>query len=206
MNKRALVFTGGRGPDSGFDRSVIPPCDLVCAADSGLDTAVSMGFDVDTAIGDFDSLDNHELLEHVAHIRLPREKDVTDTEAVLQLIHDQGFTRYVLIGGGEGRFDHLLHLFSLFATYGAPERWITARECLYLVERDITLERMSQRTVSVLPALFHGRSQVHSHNLFWELDGFPIDMHCQSISNRCTGESLTLRVEGDPVFLAIPFS
>jgi thiamine pyrophosphokinase len=205
MSNRALVFTGGKSPSAGFDRSIIPPCGLVCAADSGLDTAVSMGYAVDTAIGDFDSLDNHGLLEHVAHVRLPRDKDVTDTEAVLQLIHAQGFTRYVLIGGGEGRFDHLLHLYGLFATYGAPELWITAQECLYLVEHDITLEHMSRRTLSVLPAFFHGSSKAYADNLVWELDGYPINMYSQSISNRCAAETLSLHVEGDPVFLAIPF-
>lgn len=205
MSKCALVFTGGKSPSLGFDRSIIPPCDFVCAADSGLDIAYSMGYKVDTAIGDFDSLSDHALLDSVHHICLEREKDVTDTEALLQLITGQGVTSYVLVGGGEGRFDHLLHLYSLFATYGAPDLWLTARERLFLVRNELSMPELTGKTVSIIPATYCGASLVSSENLRWELASFRIDMRRQSISNRCVADTLHLRVSGDPVFLAIPF-
>lgn len=205
MNRRALAFTGGSGPPAETVGSLIPPCDFVCAADSGLDTAVSLGYLVDTAIGDFDSLRDKALLEQVVHTRLDQDKDITDTEALLQLIRDREFASYVLVGGGEGRFDHLLHLYSLFATYGPPELWITARECMYLVKQDISMGDMLGKTVSVLPALLRGNSMVNSHELKWNLNDFAIDYLHHSVSNRCVGNTLSLHVQGDPVFLSIPF-
>lgn len=205
MEMRALAFTGGNGPKSGFDLSLIPPCDFICAADSGLDTAIALGFRVDKAIGDFDSLRDPALLHTTSHEQLPSDKDITDTEALLQLITGKGIGSYVLVGGGEGRFDHLLHLYSLFSLYGPPEIWITAQEIMYLVRTKSTLDRMEGKTVSVIPSDFRCRSSVSARQLRWPLDDFPIDMASQSISNRCEREELVIEVHGDPVFLSIPF-
>ena len=205
MESCALVFTGGKGPAPGFDTSLIPACSYVCAADSGVDSALALGYHIDEALGDFDSISGLELLETINHTRLPYDKDVTDTEAMLQQVKDKGYTRYILVGGGEGRFDHLLHLYSLFSVYGPPELWITACEYIYLVQDTFTKEFPIHTTISIIPALAHGQSKVTSTGLFWPLDTFPISMNSQSISNRTTKSSLTIEVTGDPVFLVTPF-
>ncbi len=205
MESCALVFTGGKGPPPGFDTSLIPSCSYVCAVDSGVDTALALGYHIDEALGDFDSISGLELLETIAHTRLPYDKDITDTEAMLQHIQQKGYSRYVLVGGGEGRFDHLLHLYSLFSVYGPPALWITACEYIYLVHTTFTKELPVHSTLSIIPALVHGQSKVTTPDLFWPLHTFPISMSSQSISNRTSKSIITLKVSGDPVFIATPF-
>jgi thiamine pyrophosphokinase len=205
MKKCALVFTGGKGPVSGFDKSLIPPCSFICAADSGIDTAIALGYEVDEAIGDFDSISGIELLENIAHTRLPKEKDITDTEAILQHITAKGIDSYILVGGGEGRFDHLLHLYTLFATYGPPKLWITARERMYLVKDRSDFTMLPNAPVSIIPTTACGESSVSSENLFWELKNYPISMQQQSISNKCRSDSFSIQVSGNPIFVSIPF-
>ena len=205
MFQRALLFTGGRGPAVDFDRSQIPPCSFVCAADSGIDTAISLGYTIDEAIGDFDSISGIEILESISHTRLPAEKDLTDTEAMLIHMHKQGISEYVLIGGGEGRFDHLIHLYALFGRYGPPVQWITAREHLFLVRDALTLSTTPYAPLSIIPAITQGKSVVHSTHLYWELLDYPISMEQHSISNKSTESSCGITVSGDPVFVSIPF-
>jgi thiamine pyrophosphokinase len=205
MDKCALVFTGGKAPKAPFDLSLIPKCDFICAADSGLDTATNLGFDVDTAIGDFDSLKDHSLLEKIEVLQLSKAKDVSDTEALLQLISKKGYSSYILVGGGEGRFDHLLHLYFLFAKYRPPKIWFTASETLYLVEDKKEFKGVLNKTVSIMPALYNGFSKVKSSGLKWELDDFTINGTSQSLSNVIINDILSLIVTKSPVFVAFPF-
>lgn len=205
MDKCALVFTGGKAPKAPFKNSLIPECDFICAADSGLDTATDLGFSVDTAIGDFDSLKDHSLLEQIEVLKLPKTKDVSDTEALLQLINKKGYSSYILIGGGEGRFDHLLHLYFLFSKYGPPKIWFTASEILYLVEGEKEFKGVLNKTVSIIPALYNGFSKVKSSGLKWELDDFTISGTSQSLSNVIISEILSLIVTKSPIFVSFPF-
>jgi thiamine pyrophosphokinase len=83
----------------------------VIAADSGTDHALALGLRVDLAIGDFDSstapLDELEAAGTRIE-RHPAEKDATDLELALRAALAFEPRRILLIGGVEGRLDHLL--------------------------------------------------------------------------------------------------
>jgi thiamine pyrophosphokinase len=204
MEQSALVFTGGKGPEKGFNQTIIPTYSYICAADSGLDTANALGFTPDFAIGDFDSLSSLQELEKIAHETHPKDKNLTDTELLLMHVKEKGFTSYTLIGGGEGRLDHLLHLYSLFEQYGPPVIWFTAAEILYCVHKEITLDLPVGTTCSIIPALPSGSSEVFSQGLFWELDHYTIDSQSQSISNKTRVPQVSLYIHGSPVFCSLP--
>lgn len=203
MSRCALLFTGGKGPTS-FDSSLVAPFQCVAAADSGLELALSLGFEVDYVVGDFDSLTQKELLENRRVETLPKEKDISDTEALLQFMIKEKFECYTLIGGGEGRFDHLLHLYSLFTRYFPPTLWITAQERLHLVTKREEFTLRVGQTLSLLPALIQGESKVTSCGLYWELSSYLINSTHHSLSNRANLPLLTLEVDGDPLFLSLP--
>lgn len=205
MRECALVFTGGNGPSFGFDKSLIPPCSYICAADSGIDIAIALGYQVDEAIGDFDSVSEIELLDSIPHTKLPIEKNITDTEAILQHIAEKRIESYILVGGGEGRFDHLLHLYTLFAVYGPPKLWLTARERMSLVTDRAEYKTIANTPVSIIPAMACGNSTISSKGLYWELKDFAISMEQQSISNKSVKDSFLIQVSGDPIFVSIPF-
>ena len=88
--------------------------DLVIAVDGGLSYCSVLGVEPDLILGDFDSVSQEEaktieMLEKQIPervIRLPREKDDTDTLAALREGLRRGYRDFRIYGGTGGRFDH----------------------------------------------------------------------------------------------------
>lgn len=81
--------------------------DLVIAADGGLEYLVAEGITPDIVLGDFDSLSSDRDLPQGAEIiRMPREKDETDTYAAALAGIDRGCNRFIIYGGTGGRLSH----------------------------------------------------------------------------------------------------
>lgn len=101
-----VCFLVGAGPmDPGVSFSPRPG-DLIIAADGGLPAVEAMDLTPDLVVGDFDSLG--ALPRHPNAVVLPREKDVTDMHAAIDLGLERGYTRFVLYGGTGGRLAHTL--------------------------------------------------------------------------------------------------
>jgi len=105
---KAFVYTGGtihpsyitEFPESG---------DLILAADSGFSNARALGVMPQILLGDFDSLGaGAEIPDGIEVIRVPAEKDDTDTQLAVRTALERGATELVIIGGLEGRLDHTL--------------------------------------------------------------------------------------------------
>lgn len=96
-----VVLAGG--PEAPDVRE-LPAGATVIAADSGAD----LGFPVDLAVGDFDSV-RPETLETIARLeRHPAEKDATDLELALEAALRLEPERILVVAGAGGRLDHLL--------------------------------------------------------------------------------------------------
>ena len=199
MKKVAIICTGGSSPLS----ISLPSHSYVIAADSGLETAHRLGLVVDHAIGDFDSLQNLSLLDSVSHTLLEKEKDISDTEAALIHLQKMGIEQYILVGGGEGRFDHLIHLYSLFSLYEAPIEWITEKEHLYKIEHMKEYHISLSSTVSILPLHPKSYSRITCKDLKWPLKDFIVDSNHMSLSNIITHSPIHVEIEGDAVFLSL---
>lgn len=105
--KKAFIYTGG----TVFDEYVIErpePNDLIIAADAGFLTAQRMGVEVDVLLGDFDTLGVENIPEGIECLRVPSEKDDTDTQLAVQVALERGATEIVIVGGLGGRVDHTL--------------------------------------------------------------------------------------------------
>ena len=111
----ALIFTGGYCHiEAVRDRLPTHP-GIVIAADSGLKTAEALGIRPDIVMGDFDSYTD-PLPEKIEVIRVPAEKDVTDTVLAADYAEAHGFRDLLIVGGTGGRLDHeLSNLFLLAA-------------------------------------------------------------------------------------------
>ena len=105
---KAFVYTGGtihpsyitERPEAG---------DLILAADSGYSNALSLGVEPQILLGDLDSLARDvQIPDGVELIRVPAEKDDTDTQLAVRTALERGATELVIIGGLEGRLDHTL--------------------------------------------------------------------------------------------------
>lgn len=81
--------------------------DIVIAADSGFETAKKLKLPVDVIVGDMDSI-KIDLPRGIETIKLPTEKDVTDTEAAVELAIERGAESICIVGGIGTRVDHTL--------------------------------------------------------------------------------------------------
>jgi thiamine pyrophosphokinase len=198
---QGLLITGGEAPLRSRLALRFPSFDLVCAADSGLDTLVAWGLRADIIVGDMDSLSDHRLIGRFPEAevrRARRDKDETDTELGLSALAERGADRIVLAGGGGGRLDHLLAIRCVFEhrEWGAkrPVEWHTAGEAVYLVEegRSFALEVEAGTTVSVFP-LMGGASLMSSEGLSWPLSGLEWGPGDCGVSNVAKTGSFSVR-------------
>lgn len=85
--------------------------DFYICCDSGLRHREGLGIVPDLIVGDFDSHEDPRMA--VETIRLPREKDDTDTVFAVKEALSRGFGDFLLVGAIGGRLDHTLGNVSL---------------------------------------------------------------------------------------------
>jgi thiamine pyrophosphokinase len=194
---KGLLFIGGAGPDRDTLGVAREDVSLVVAADAGLVLALAHGMRPDHVVGDMDSLPDRSLLDGFAPDRLlvfPPDKDETDTEIGLRILHERGCTEVTIAGGGGGRVDHLLAIASLFERDRPPRRWVTDREDIRLVEGVCLLQGWEGGTVSFFP-LGPEAGGMHSEGLAWPLDGLVFRRGYGGISNRVTSPRARVTIE-----------
>ena len=104
--KKALIITGGyiNHEKINIERSDFS---LVIAADSGYSAAKKLNITPDIVLGDFDSL-NENLPSWAEIIKVPAEKDDTDTMLACNTAIEHGADELLILGGTGGRADHFL--------------------------------------------------------------------------------------------------
>jgi thiamine pyrophosphokinase len=193
---RGLLVIGGAGPSADVLRDEARRMDLIVAADSGLDLAISAGLTPGIVVGDMDSLSDVSLLDRFppdAVLRFPADKDETDTEIGLRVMRERGCTEVTLAGGGGGRIDHLLGIAALFEREMPPAAWLTDREEIFLVEGEREFAGWEGSTVSVFP-VGASASRMTSTGLQWSLEGLEFRRGFAGISNRVTGPRVVIKV------------
>lgn len=201
---KAIIFTGGGGPDA-LPEDLLEQGDYLIAADSGYDTARNLGYSVQYVIGDFDSTQFAQEALALDHELCPVDKDYSDTYLAIEkaLRHCDG--AYVLVGGGGYRLDHLMQTYSLFSHFGPPILWFTRYETNILVSSTKCIGGLSKgMTVSIYPATLGGRAVVEAKALKWPLVSYPMSFSSFSLSNTCIQDSLEVSVKGDPIFVSFP--
>lgn len=88
--------------------------DTIICADGGFGIAQQLGLTPDVLIGDYDSSLRPDL---PGIIVLPMEKDMTDSEAAIDLAVSKGFSHITVLGGLGGRMDHTMGNLGMLAKY-----------------------------------------------------------------------------------------
>ncbi len=109
---KAFIYIGGEIEPSRITEAPKED-DLILAADSGLLNAKRMGVTPSAILGDFDSLGSCELPRDAKILKVPAEKNFTDTQLAVDTALGQGATEIILIGGLSGRLDHTLSNLSI---------------------------------------------------------------------------------------------
>lgn len=153
--KACLIISGGEY--SAVDEKIVSKCEFVIACDKGIEYAQKMNVKVDLALGDFDSFSGgYEKIElngkmHV--VRLPAEKDDTDTFVAIKEAVTRGFKDIVIACALGKRLDHELANMqsAVYAVKnGARVEMISRNENLYFFSNGkVTLERREGFSLSV---------------------------------------------------------
>jgi thiamine pyrophosphokinase len=169
-----IVFAGGKA----VARTAVeelPFADRVIAADSGYLIASSLGYRVDTVVGDMDSIGStaqiHESTEVVRH---PVDKDATDLELAFELaVRDQP-RRIVLVGAEGGRFDHEVAAVSVICSDRwsvVPEiDWVRSDAISYVIRHARRIQGDPGDLISLIP-IGGDATGVVTTGLKWELNG-----------------------------------
>lgn len=88
--------------------------DAFICADKGHLFASQLNIKADYYIGDYDSSSKPVYADCIV---LPCEKDVTDSEAAIDLAIEKGFNNITVLGGLGGRFDHTMGNIGLLSKY-----------------------------------------------------------------------------------------
>ncbi len=112
--KRCVIVSAGEINDYERARSFLNKDDYYIFCDGGLAHAKALGVKPNVVVGDFDSCKPDdfrrctEVIVPPEVIRLPREKDDTDTLFATKLAVERGFDDFLLLGSMGKRFDHAL--------------------------------------------------------------------------------------------------
>jgi thiamine pyrophosphokinase len=106
MGMKRCVIIGAAPNEEVAGIEMIHNEDGVICADGGLQYAVKYNITPDLVIGDFDSLENKNLLKNVPYKQLPVEKDDTDMIAAIRTAKEQGYDSCLILNGTGGRIDH----------------------------------------------------------------------------------------------------
>lgn len=101
MSRRCLIISGGEyHPITG-----VRPEDYIIACDRGYEYALRSGIRPDLVVGDFDSSAG-DVAEGIPVLRLPTEKDDTDTMYAIRRACAEGFDELFLVCALGARLDH----------------------------------------------------------------------------------------------------
>ena len=106
---KSYIFIGGEVDKSALE-STISENALVIAADSGYDNAKKLGCAerCDFIVGDFVSTKEKAFCSRAKIVRVPAEKDETDTQLAINIAIENEADEIYIIGGLSGRLDHTL--------------------------------------------------------------------------------------------------
>ncbi len=199
---RAVIFTGGFCDTSLLTAEELT-ADLYIAADAGWHAAKKCGIRPHIAAGDFDSADVPPADFAGEIIRVPAEKDDTDTMLACELAIDRGARDILILGGTGGRLDHTLNnVFLLENLLSRGVRaWLTDGEnrIRILQNEMLTLPRTRFRYFSLLAL---SDAAVTLGECRYPLSDAPLTRdNPYAVSNEITGDAAQIRVCGGPVLL-----
>ncbi|MBR4295294.1 MAG: thiamine diphosphokinase [Clostridia bacterium] len=111
---KAFIYSGGEVFTENITENPTKD-DITIAADSGYLNARALGARVDILVGDLDSLGSASVPDGIELIRLNCEKDLTDTQAALEIAIERGTDDIIIIGSLGTRLDHTLSSLGILA-------------------------------------------------------------------------------------------
>lgn len=99
-----------------LDIELDPSMDYI-GVDGGLESLLSQNIEPKIIVGDFDSLNNQDLIKTYENIKLPTVKDDTDLAKAIEYAITCGYNDIELFGVTGGRLDHFMAVICLLKKY-----------------------------------------------------------------------------------------
>lgn len=157
--KKALVILNGENIDSKefYNNYLKEKYDIICA-DGGAEYAEKFGITPKMLFGDMDSISKEVLEKNIRNNviikKYPSEKDMTDTEIVLETLVQEGYEEIVLTGAVGGRTDHLLGNIYLLEKYSSKRsklKIVHGFEEIEVLTDVKVLENEREKVFSIIP-------------------------------------------------------
>ncbi len=199
--RSVLIVTGGATARADVP-CLLSPFDYVIAADSGYDRALALGIRPDLLVGDFDSAKTAPD-GTIPVLRVPAEKNETDTMLAAAKAVDLGAETIQFLGGLGGRTDHeLSNLFLLESLCLRGVRTVLTdgeNRIRAVKDETVTLPHGAFRYFSLLSL---GQTHATVRGAKYPLEDAPIDRTLPyAVSNEWAAEEAKVTVCGDCAFL-----
>ncbi len=205
-----IVVVAGGAPIAPALVASVPGSARVVAADSGVAQCHALGWTVDVAVGDFDSLDPVlvDRLDHLASDvrRYAVDKDATDLELALEVAVESAPARVLVAGLEGGRPDHALANLLVAAAdrFAAVEiELVLEHGRAWVVRERLTGIWPASAVLSVVPV--HGDATVSIAGVHWPLDRTLLAAgSTRGVSNEAAGGPVELTVHAGTVLCITP--
>ncbi len=163
MAERAILIlaNGDWGGDDDLVHlhRLVQNADHIVATDGALDHAIECEIEVNTLIGDMDSLTDSSRLEerfpNMEILRYPEDKDWTDLELAINWALEQAPASIAVFGAAGGRIDHTMANLTLLEKglhSGVPIELISGNESVQLIQGSLIINNTEiGDRVSLLP-------------------------------------------------------
>lgn len=154
---KAYIFIGGNLSENAIPQKIDGDALVICA-DSGYDNAKKFGLAerADFVVGDFDSTSERAFPSRTEIVRVPAEKDDSDTQLALDIAIEHGADEISILGGLSGRLDHTLaNIYLVKALY---ENGVRASICdgdnrvRYIERSSVLIPKSEYKYFSLLPS------------------------------------------------------
>ncbi len=202
---KAFIYTGGTIHKDGITER--PKAgDLCIAADGGYRNAEALGVTVDVLLGDFDSLGEPKgISEKTELLRVPAEKDFTDTQLAVATALERGANDIVIVGGLGGRLDHALSNLAILEDLWAHGVYALITDgqsrVRYINATSTLVAKSGFRYLSLLAATERARG-VCVEGCRYPLKNATLSRHVQyAVSNEITGNCALVSVRRGALYV-----
>lgn len=148
--KDILIISAGDNKNSDKLKEYAQKSDYIICADGGWIYAEKCGITPNILVGDFDSCEEPKVF--LPKVKLPTEKDETDTQYALKNVFSKSPSSIVIFGGIGDRFDHSYANVCLL--YGCVQHEIKAfvtdgKTKIYMTDNELVLNEPKNTTISI---------------------------------------------------------
>lgn len=207
IGNHCVIFTGS--PDGRLPKDIhISAGDFVIACDYGYSHAKKLSIKPNLIVGDFDSYTDR-LPNDIPIIRVPSEKDDTDTMLAISQGLGLGYKSFTIYGATGGRLDHQvanLQIAASVCAMGANCRIVDDKNILYTLKNGtLTLPRPQEKNCFI-SVLSHTQKSygVTLQGLKYPLDNYTMtNTYPIGVSNEFAEDFCTISVLDGILFVII---